>query len=302
MSWLFEFPIKLSPDTRGLDSFIRGIAVRYAELLDAGKAVLNALVTGANFIIGHVPWFLLIGLVFFLGWRSHKRFRTGALYAVLLFLIGLAGLWDLMILTLSIVLVGVVIALIIGFPAGILLSYSTAANNIVRPVLDTMQTMPVFVYMIPAVIFFGMGNASAVIATVIYAMVPVIRLTSLGIRQIDKEVVEAASAFGSTRWQALIKVQIPQALPTIMAGVNQTLMMAMSMVVTASLIGARGLGNEVLVAVNRIEIGRGLLAGGSVVIIAILLDRLTQGWFETNEKNRAEAENRKGRRPPVDDR
>ncbi len=143
--------------------------------------------------------------------------------------------------------------------------------------------MPVFVYLIPALLLFGMGNASAVIATVIYAIVPVIRLTSLGIRQVDKEVVEAALSFGSTRWQTLFKVQIPQAMPTIMTGVNQTLMMAMAMVVTCSMIGARGLGMEVLEAVNRIEIGRGLIAGGCVVIMAIVLDRLTQGWFGETE-------------------
>ena len=187
-------------------------------------------------------------------------------------------------LTLSIVIASVIIALIIALPVGILLSGSDRANRIVRPILDTMQTMPVFVYLIPALLLFGTGNASAVIATVIYAVVPVIRLTSLGIRQVDKEVVEAAKAFGSTRAQALFKVQIPQALPTIMTGVNQTLMMAMAMVVTTSMIGARGLGMEVLEAVNRIEIGRGLVAGASVVILAIILDRVTQGWFSDKKK------------------
>ena len=187
-------------------------------------------------------------------------------------------------LTLSIVIASVIIALIIGLPVGILLSGSDRANRIVRPILDTMQTMPVFVYLIPALLLFGTGNASAVIATVIYAVVPVIRLTSLGIRQVDKEVVEAAKAFGSTKPQALFKVQIPQALPTIMTGVNQTLMMAMAMVVTTSMIGARGLGMEVLEAVNRIEIGRGLVAGASVVILAIILDRLTQSWGSGDKK------------------
>ena len=148
-----------------------------------------------------------------------------------------------------------------------------------------MQTMPVFVYLIPALLLFGTGNASGVIATVIYAVVPVIRLTSLGIRQVDKEVVEAAKSFGSTKGQLLRKVQIPQAMPTIMTGVNQTLMMAMAMVVTTSMIGVRGLGMEVLNAVNRIEIGRGLVAGSSVVILAIVLDRLTQGVVPNKRKS-----------------
>ena len=148
--------------------------------------------------------------------------------AIVLALVGVVGYWDAMILTLSIALASVVLALVLGLPIGILISNSEKANRILRPVLDTMQTMPVFVYLIPALLLFGLGNASAVIATVIYAIVPVIRLTSLGIRQVDKEVVEAAKSFGSTRWQTLFKVQIPQAIPTIMTGVNQTLMMAMA--------------------------------------------------------------------------
>ena len=204
---------------------------------------------------------------------------TGAVEALGVGVIGAIGLWDMMLVTLSIVISSVLIALILGLPVGILISGSDRANRIVRPILDTMQTMPVFVYLIPALLLFGMGNASAVIATVIYAIVPVIRLTSLGIRQVDNEVVEAARSFGSTKWQSMFKVQIPQALPTIMTGVNQTLMMAMAMVVTCSMIGARGLGMEVLEAVNRIEIGRGLTAGASVVILAVILDRVTQGWF-----------------------
>ena len=201
----------------------------------------------------------------------------------MLFFIGIIGLWDLMNDTLSIVLAAVFISLLLGFPIGILISGNDKINGFVRPILDTMQTMPVFVYLIPAVLFFGLGKAPAVIATTIYAIVPVIRLTSHGIRQVDKEVVEAARAFGSTKFQTLWKVQIPQALPTIMTGVNQTLMMAMAMVVTCSMIGASGLGMEVLIGVNRIEIGRGLVAGTAVVIVAILMDRITQAWITRSE-------------------
>jgi len=185
--------------------------------------------------------------------------------------------------TLSIILASVIISLIFGFPIGILLSTSDRLDRLVRPILDTMQTMPVFVYLIPAMMFFGLGKPPAVIATTVYAVVPMIRLTNHGIRQIDHEVVEASLAFGSTKMQSLIKVQIPQALPTIMTGVNQTLMMAMSMVVTTSMIGASGLGMEVLLAVNRIEMGRGLVSGTAVVIIAVILDRLTQGLVQRSE-------------------
>ncbi|MPN07169.1 Glycine betaine/choline transport system permease protein OusW [bioreactor metagenome] len=186
--------------------------------------------------------------------------------------------------TLAVVLASVTIALVLGFPIGILLSGSSRANRIMRPVLDTMQTMPVFVYLIPAVMLFSIGKAPAVIATVIYAIVPVIRLTALGILQVDAEVVEASRAFGATKIQTLFKVQIPQAMPTIMTGVNQTLMMAMAMVVTCSMIGASGLGTEVLIGVNRNEIGRGFIAGVAVVIIAVLMDRITQGWMKRDSK------------------
>jgi ABC-type proline/glycine betaine transport system permease subunit len=277
MEQMFEFPQWIELDTAAIDRAVRGFAVNAAGVLDAISGGLSALVNGIGFLLGHIPWFLLMALVAVLGWRARRRISSGILYGALFALIGAVGLWKLMLSTLSIVLAGVLIALLLGLPIGILISGSERANRIVRPVLDTMQTMPVFVYLIPALLLFGMGNASSVIATVIYAVVPVIRLTSLGIRQVDTEVVEAARSYGSTRAQALFKVQIPQALPTIMTGVNQTLMMAMAMVVTCSMIGARGLGMEVLQAVNRIEIGRGLVAGISVVILAVILDRLTQG-------------------------
>ncbi|MBS5387480.1 MAG: ABC transporter permease subunit [Clostridiales bacterium] len=283
--WLFHFPVVFSPDTAAIDSAVREFAVAADSVLQAVQNVLGGLVNLFKWLLSHIPWFLLLLLVFLLGWRVRRRIRSGILYAAILSLVGIVGYWDEMLLTLSIVLASVVIALLLGLPVGILISNSQRANRIVRPILDTMQTMPVFVYLIPALLLFGMGNASAVIATVIYAIVPVIRLTSLGIRQVDKEVVEAARSFGSTRWQTLFKVQIPQAVPTIMTGVNQTLMMAMAMVVTCSMIGARGLGMEVLNAVNRIEIGRGLIAGSCVVILAVVLDRLTQGWFNKNSDN-----------------
>ncbi len=279
MDWLFDFPFAITLDTDAIDRAVRGFAANNSVFFDGIKAGLTNFVGAINWLLNHIPWFVLVALVFFLGWKGHKKLRSGIFYSVLLCIIGMFRLWGLMNLTLSIVLAGVTIALLLGLPIGVLLSGSDRANRAARPLLDMMQTMPVFVYLIPAVIFFGMGSASAVIATVIYAMVPVVRLTSLGIRQVNAEVVEAARSFGSTKGQMLFKVQVPQALPTIMTGINQTLMMAMSMVVTCSMIGARGLGNEVLIAVNRIEISRGFIAGSAVVILAILLDRLTQGWF-----------------------
>jgi len=277
MEWLFEFPQWFKIDATAVDRAVRRFAVFAEGPLSAVKNGINALVGFFALILNHIPWFVLILLVAYLGWRIRKKVTTGILYGVLLFAIGLAGLWELMNVTLAVVLSSVLIALVLGIPIGILMSGSDRANEIIRPILDTMQTMPVFVYLIPALLLFGTGNASGVIATVIYAIVPVIRLTSLGIRQVDKEVVEASKSFGATKWQTLKKAQIPQAMPTIMTGINQTLMMAMAMVVTTSMIGVRGLGMEVLNAVNRIEIGRGLIAGGSVVILAVVIDRLMQG-------------------------
>ncbi len=288
MDWIFEFPFTINLNPRAIDEAVRGFAAAHEAFFNGIKGALTNFVGAINWVFSHTPWFVLVALVFFIGWKAHGRIRSGVFYGLLLCVIGIFGLWSLMNLTLSIVLAGVIIALLIGLPIGVLISGSEHANRIARPILDMMQTMPVFVYLIPAVIFFGMGYASAVIATVIYSMVPVIRLTSLGIRQVNTEVVEAARSFGSTRAQMLFKVQVPQALPTIMTGINQTLMMAMSMVVTCSMIGARGLGNEVLIAVNRTEISRGFVAGGSVVILAIILDRLTQGWFSKKQETGGE--------------
>ena len=281
---LLEFPFTIPVNTEVIDSAVRSFSVRHSVAFEAIKSGLTATVGLIRSVLHLIPWWLLIALVLFLGKATSGNWIKGLIYAAMLFLIGMFGLWSLMLETLAIVISGVILSLLIGLPIGVLISGSEQANRIIRPVLDTMQTMPVFVYLIPAVLFFGMGSAPAVIATVIYAVVPVIRLTSLGIRQVDREVVEAAKSFGSTRAQALIKVQIPQALPTIMTGINQTMMMAMAMVVTCSMIGAQGIGNEVLIAVNRTEISRGLINGTAVVILAVLMDRLTQGWFSRGGK------------------
>ena len=292
MSELGNFPFVFKPNVTAIDRAMREFAASAAWLFEdiIGQGLIT-LVNTINRLLGFIPWFVMVLLVFALGWRARGSLRSGILYAAMLCAVGVVGLWQLMYMTLSIVLASVLLALIIGLPTGILLSASDRAMRVARPILDTMQTTPVFVYLIPALLLFGLGSASAVIATVIYAVVPVIRLTSLGIRQVDESVVEASRSFGSTRMQTLTKVQIPQAMPTIMAGVNQTLMMAMSMVVTCSMIGARGLGNEVLIAVNRTEIGRGLVSGFSVVILAVLLDRMTQGWF-SDEKRLARQDRR----------
>lgn len=285
LNWLHTFPFKIPLNLEGIDNSVRNFSVKYSSIFDSMRSGLTNFVNLIYSILNFIPWFIFIIIIFLISWKLTSKISKGILYSLLLLLIGSLGLWSFMNETLSIVIASVLISLALGFPLGILISTSDRANMIVRPILDTMQTMPVFVYLIPALLFFGLGKAPAVIATTIYAVVPIIRLTSHGIRQIDKEVVEASIAFGSTKLQSLIKVQIPQALPTIMTGVNQTLMMAMSMVVTTSMIGATGLGMEVLISVNRVEIGRGLISGTAVVIIAVILDRITQGLVKKSEVN-----------------
>lgn len=285
MNWIYNFPFKLPINLKAIDNAVRSFSVKYDAFFDLITKFLASLVGLINKILDFIPWSVFILLVVIATWKISGKISKGILYGTLLFLIGISGLWVMMIETLSIIVASVFISLLLGFPIGIFVSASNRADRIIRPILDTMQTMPVFVYLIPAMLFFGLGKPPAVIATTIYAIVPMIRLTNHGIRQIDKEVVEASLSFGSTKLQSLIKVQIPQALPTIMTGVNQTLMMAMSMVVTTSMIGASGLGMEVMLGVNRIEIGRGLVSGSAVVIIAVILDRLTQGMIRRSEVN-----------------
>lgn len=282
---IFEFPFQLPIKFSKIDDAVRAFSIKHDRFFSAITKGLTALVTGIEGLLKMIPWFVLLLLVFIGGWKLLGSWPIGLLYSGLLFLIGTVGYWEMMNETLAIIVASVLISLLVGFPLGVLLAASPLMNKIFKPILDTMQTMPVFVYLIPALLFFGLGKAPGVIATTIYAVVPMIRLTSLGIQQIDAEVVEAAQAFGSTWLQALTKVKIPQALPTIMTGINQTLMMAISMVVTTSMIGVRGLGMEVLNGVNKIEIGRGLISGIAVVIVAVIIDRLTQGFINRSEVN-----------------
>ncbi|HZJ75957.1 MAG TPA: ABC transporter permease subunit [Clostridia bacterium] len=283
MNWIYEFPFTFPVDLKAIDDFIKSVSIKLSFIFDSLTNILKSFVNIVYTLLNVIPWFVIIIIIVLLGWKVSKKMTKGILYGALIFLIGTVGYWNLMNETLSVTIVSVIISLLLGFPIGIIASGSERVDRFIRPLLDSMQTMPVFVYLIPAILFFGLGEAPAVIATTIYAIVPIIRLTNHGIRQVDKEVTEAAKSFGSTRIQSLTKVQIPQALPTIMTGVNQTIMMAISMVVTTSMIGMTGLGMEVLIGVNRIEIGRGLISGTAVVIIAVVLDRLTQGLSNNKE-------------------
>lgn len=276
--WLFAFPEQIYFDIKTpIDSAINYMLKNWDPFFDGVSRSIRALLGGVGSVVNLIPWWLLLLAVFFATLKISKKLGRAVLYTVLLFFVGTIGLWAMMYQTLVIVITSVIISLLLGLPVGILISSSRKADTVVRPILDTMQTMPSFVYLIPAVMLLGLGQVPAVIATTIYAMPPVIRLTSHGIQQVNVEVVEAAKAFGATRAQTLFKVQIPQALKTIMAGVNQTIMMAIAMVVTCSMIGAPGLGSEVIKGINRLESGRGFAAGIAIVIVAIIMDRLTQG-------------------------
>ncbi len=284
MNWLWEFPAGLFFDIgTPIETAVIYLSTDFGYVFEFVKTALQAFAQGVQAVVSFVPWWLTIAAVGVWGWKSSGRPARGALYAGLLLFVGLMGLWPLMLETISLVIASVIISLFIGLPVGVAVSGSDQANEGLRPVLDAMQTMPTFVYLIPAVMFFGLGQVPAIIATTIYAVPPVIRLTSHAIRQVDAEVVEAARSFGSTWGQVLFKVQIPQALPTIMTGVNQTIMMAVAMVVTCSMIGAKGLGMEVLIGINRLELGRGFTAGVAIVIVAIIIDRLTQNWSDAKK-------------------
>lgn len=282
--YIFTFPESLQFDLgTSIDDAVKLFSRNNRDILSSFKSLIIESIQGINWVLTIIPWFVLVLIIGYLGFRVSKKIYVGLLYGGMLIFVGSSGLWGHMLETLSIVIAAVSLSLLIGFPLGIFIAMSKRAENVIRPILDLMQTMPAFVYLVPAVILFSTGKTPALLATTIYAVVPMVRMTSHGIMHVDAEVKEAAISFGSTKMQALVKVQIPQAMPTIMTGVNQTIMMAMSMVVTCALIGANGLGLEILLATNRVEMGKALLPGIAIVMVAIILDRLTQGLIKKGE-------------------
>jgi glycine betaine/proline transport system permease protein len=275
---MYEFPDNLNiPMAAWVDRFMDWVLDAFGPFFDAvGAGLLRMLLWVERFFLW-VPWPAVLLGIAILAWRFMGKWWHGPLMAALFFVIGCFGYWELAMSTLAIVAASVFISLIVGIPTGILMARSDLVEAIVKPILDAMQTMPSFVYLIPALMLFGLGKVPAVFATIIYAAPPVIRLTNVGIRGVPESVVEAAEAFGSSPNQILFDVQLPLAFPSIMVGVNQTTMMALAMVVVTSMIGARTLGMEVLLAINRIEVGRGFEAGLSIVLLAIVIDRITHG-------------------------
>jgi len=278
---MIDFPELLEiPLAKWVDGIMDWLLTYLDGFFGAIGFVILQVVMGFEKFFLFIPWFILIPIVGIAGWKLVKSWKMGIIFMAMLMMIGSFGYYEMAMRTLSLVIASVFFSLLLGLPLGILMARSDRTESIFKPILDAMQTMPSFVYLIPALMFFGMGKVPAMVATIIYAVPPVIRLTNVGIRTVDKEAVEASKAFGATPRQVLFDVQLPLAKPSIMVGINQTTMMALAMVVIGSMIGAKGLGMEVLLAINRIEVGQGFEAGISIVFLAIIIDRITFSFSE----------------------
>jgi len=270
------YPTNIGPEiARTIDNGIDWLVVNGEWFFDGISDNLKVVLGELREFLVWIPWPVMVALIFLLGWRLGSL-RIGIISALGMILIGLVNLWEPAMVTIAIMTVSVSVAIIFGIPTGILMARSNLIETLLRPVLDAMQTMPSFVYLVPGIMFFGLGNVAAVLATVLYSIPPCIRLTNLGIRQVNPSVVEAGESFGSTRLQLLSKVQLPMAIPTIMAGINQTIMMALAMSTIAAMVGAGGLGIEVLRSMGQLQEGNAFIAGSAIVVMAIIIDRITQ--------------------------
>jgi len=279
-NWFYEFPefFDVREFRREIDRAFDWVVDAVGEALEIAFLPVLDLLNFIEMMLTVPPWWLIIAALTGLAYAAARSWKAAAITASMLFMMGLVGFWDESMDTIALMVVATLIAIAIGLPIGIAMSRSDRMEQATLPVLDIMQTLPIFVYLIPFVMLFGPGKIPALLATIVFAVPPMIRLTNLGIRMVDKEVVEASHAFGANGLQRLFGVQLPLALPNIMAGVNQTTMMALSMVVIASMIGSGGLGHEVLQGINRLEVSRGLLAGLAIVFLAIMLDRSVQSY------------------------
>ena len=290
MDWFYKFPHMDDDALRNLkksiDDGFRAFTRSYGDAIESFFTPLQKFLIGAERFMTLTPWPIIILLILGIAWAATRNLRIVAGCLVTLMLIGYFDMWDDTMRTISMIFVCTVLSIAIGLPIGILMSRSDRVQRIVNPVLDVMQTMPSFVYLIPVVMLLGIGKVPGLIAVVIYAIPPMIRLTDLGIRLVDKDVLEAADAFGADKRQKLLKVQLPLALPTIMAGINQTIMMALAMVVIASMIGVQGLGQPVLKAIANQYFTLGIFNGLAIVGIAIIFDRVSQAYGHRLQKHR----------------
>lgn len=290
MEWFTEFPslsrVELTAFRQAIDKSFRQFTQQYGDSLESFfDPLLGFLIWCEQLLLG-TPWPIIIVVVAGLAWLGSRNIKIVSGVVLALLLIGYFGMWDDTMRTLSIITVCTLVAILIGIPSGILMARSNRLQSVVTPILDIMQTMPSFVYLIPVVMLLGIGKVPGMLAVIIYALPPIIRLTNLGIRHVDADIVEAADAFGCTVWQKLLRVQMPLALPSIFAGINQTIMMSLSMVVIASMIGVTGLGQPVLKAITNQYFSLGLLNGLAIVAIAIIFDRVSQGYGLRIQKHR----------------
>ncbi|AEF55742.1 ABC transporter permease [Marinomonas posidonica] len=288
-SWLTEFPDMSRRELLGirktLDGAYRDFSRAYGDQIEAFfDPLLSFLVWFENLLL-NTPWWLVLGVLAGLVYFMSRSWKLCVGVSLSLLAIGYFGMWDNTMRTLSIITVCTFLAIIIGIPVGIMMARSNRTQSIITPFLDIMQTMPAFVYLIPVVMLLGIGKIPGVIAVVIYAIPPVIRLTNLGIRLVPHETLEAATAYGATPKQRLFGVQLPLAMPTIMAGINQTIMMALAMVVIASMIGVKGLGQPVLKSITNQYFTLGLLNGLAIVALAIMFDRVSQSYAKRTQKH-----------------
>ncbi len=280
---MLDFQEKVVPLDQWITQFIDWLVEGYRWFFQAIKWPVEITLSGMENGLLAIPPLIVIALFSTVSWRF-SGYKLAIYTAATLVFIGLLGFWEDTMITLAMVFSSVVFCTIVGIPLGICAGRNKRFEMLLRPVLDGMQTTPAFVYLVPIVMLFSIGNVAGVLATIVFSLPPIIRLTALGIRQVHPELVEAALAFGATGAQVLLKVQIPLAMPTIMAGLNQTIMMALSMVVIASLIGAGGLGAPVVLGLNSLDIGLATIGGISIVLIAIILDRITQSMGKKGKK------------------
>ncbi len=289
MDWLTTFPHMDSDALRALkktiDESFKGFTRGYGESIEAFFNPLQHFLIFSERIMTQTPWPIILLVTGAIAWFASRNWKIVAGSIITLLLIGYFDMWDDTMKTVSMIFVCTVLSIVVGIPIGIAMAKSDLVRRLINPVLDVMQTMPSFVYLIPVVMLLGIGKVPGLIAVVIYAIPPIIRLTNLGIRLVDPDMLEAADAFGSSSWQKLRKVQMPLALPTIMAGINQTIMMALAMVVIASMIGVQGLGQPVLKAISNQYFTLGMFNGLAIVGIAIIFDRVSQAYGKRLQKH-----------------
>lgn len=275
---MFPEIVDTRPLRRSIDESLNWVVRNWGDAFEAFARPLLMLLNAIEGLLVATPWWIIVAILTGIAWLATRKWQLPTVVFIGLMFLGVMELWRDSMATMALMIAATLTAIVIGLPVGVLMSRSFSFRRFMTPILDLMQTLPSFVYLIPTVMIFGPGKIPALIATIVYASPPLIRLTDLGIRMVDPAVMEASRAFGANPRQRLFNVQIPLALPTILAGINQTTMMALAMVVIASMIGAGGLGYQVLQGIGRLEVSRGLFAGLGIVVLAIVFDRITQAY------------------------